>query len=1477
VSELAFLIGALVQQQVSQMDLLGDALCADGKLTAKLCELAQTIVLVLDNNAGIVSFNPYMTQLSGHRLDDVAGQDWFTTFLPERDRETHSSLFINAIADDPARSRVCPLITKQGRERLIEWYVSTVNDEQGDRVGFLALGNDVTESESLRAEISRQADLLEIVFDATPDPLALKDCDFVYQAVNPAFCEYVGKAKGHIIGKTDFDLFPRDKAQRHRRDDVRVMDAGVPQVHEEPGTGISVQGWLRVAKAPVRGKDGHVTGVLCSFREVSESKRTEEALGQHKEHLEQLVEKRTKELREQRSLLENILSTIPASVFWKDRDSVFLGCNEQFARDTGFVNARDIIGKTDYDLPWNKEEADFFRQCDRQVMDSGEPMRNIEEPQLKADGTQTVLLTNKVPLTDANGNVVGILGTYMDITERKRIEQEMRVKETAIESSSSVIAMSDLEGNLSYVNKAFRELWGYHDNAEILGRSAVEFWEDREQARNALLTLQVDGCWNGELRVKTKNGDVLDLEIAANTVLDPAGEPLCLMGFFVDVTQRKRAEEALKASEQRYRAIFDQAIDGIVLVDRDTGGFMEFNRCAYENLGYCQEEFAKLTVADIEAIESPEEIRTRMETITLNGKAVFETRHRAKDGGVREVLVSTKSVGIPGRQCYLAIYHDITERKLSEQVLREREARYRELVENMSDGVAVYETMGDGEDFIFKEYNGAAERIGGIPHDQVIGRPVREVFPGVEAMGLFEVFRRVWRTGEAERHPVSLYRDERLALWADNYVFKLPSGEIVAVYEDITERKQAEERLQLSASVFTQASEAIVITDTEGAIVETNDAFTRITGYSRGEAVGRNPRMLQSGRQGPEFYAAMWRNLTEKGHWSGELWNRRKSGEVYAAIVTISAIRDAENVTRHYVALGSDITAQKQHQSELEHIAHYDALTDLPNRVLLADRLQRAMNHARRRGQTLAVAYLDLDGFKTINDAHGHNIGDRFLMRLAARMKQGLREGDTIARLGGDEFALVLVDVADAKASKPVLARVLDSAADPVRVGDLVLQVSASLGLTFYPQREDVDADHLLRQADQAMYQAKLAGKKRWHVFDAEQDRSIRGMHESLERIDRALREREFVLHYQPKVNMRTGELVGAEALIRWQHPDRGLLLPADFLPVIEVHRLAVDVGEWVIDTALAQLEGWRSAGLNIPVSVNLGVRQLQQADFMDRLRELLARHPRIKPGDLELEVLETSALEDLSQASHLIRACRELGVQFALDDFGTGYSSLTYFRHLPADQVKIDQSFVREMLDTPDDLIILDGVLSMATAFGRQVIAEGVATVEHGRLLLQLGCDLAQGYGIARPMPAQELPTWAANWRPDPAWTDQPRIKRNNLPLLFACVEHRAWVRDVEDHLKSGHKGPPPPGHHQCRFGRWLANERHERGVLQPACRAVERLHRQVHGLAADLLELRDQGRDSEALRRLGELRDLRDNLLEQLKGMAHDDRAQE
>ncbi len=565
---------------------------------------------------------------------------------------------------------------------------------------------------------------------------------------------------------------------------------------------------------------------------------------------------------------------------------------------------------------------------------------------------------------------------------------------------------------------------------------------------------------------------------------------------------------------------------------------------------------------------------------------------------------------------------------------------------------------------------------------------------------------------------------------------------------NIRQRQLVEGQLRLSASVFDNADESIMITDADGHIISVNDAFTSTTGYGLEEVQGLEPTFMNELQHEPGYTDRLWQQLTSFGHWKGEVWNRDREGGRFAVLQKINAFYDDLGKLQGYVSLMSDITPLKQHQRQLERIAHFDALTGLPNRTLLADRLQQAMALSERQQSKIALLFIDLDGFKAVNDSHSHSVGDQLLVSLAHRMQQVMRQEDTLARLGGDEFVAVLVDLEHTEACLPVIHRLLEVVAEPVRIKGAELKVSASIGVAYYPQQDDLDADQLLRQADQAMYQAKQAGKDRYQLFDVEKDRALRSQHDSLERIRTALERRELILYYQPKVNMRTGRLAGCEALIRWQHPERGVMPPASFLPVIQNHLLAVAVGQWVLDTALDQVLAWHEQGLDIPVSVNIDAIHLQQPNFVEHLADVLKQRPGIRFGDLELEVLETTALEDVDQVSEIIERCGELGVGFALDDFGTGYSSLTYLKRLPAQLLKIDRSFVRDMLVDPDDLAILNGVIQLAGAFRRDVIAEGVETDEHCRELLALGCELGQGFAIARPMPGSDLPAWLEQWR---------------------------------------------------------------------------------------------------------------------------------
>jgi len=695
-------------------------------------------------------------------------------------------------------------------------------------------------------------------------------------------------------------------------------------------------------------------------------------------------------------------------------------------------------------------------------------------------------------------------------------------------------------------------------------------------------------------------------------------------------------------------------------------------------------------------------------------------------------------------------------------MLRDSEAILSATINTAMDAVLQMEADGT-----ISGWNNQAEKIFGWSRSDAIGLDLHEtIIPAQYREAHIRGMKHFLVSGEG---PVLNKRIEIFALHRDGREFPIElsitqlnvagKDKFSVFVRDITARKHAEFQIRLLETSVAQLNDAVIITEaaplttTGPRIVFVNEAAERMTGFTRAELIGQTPRILQ----GPSTDQAELRCISAALHQMrsvyAELINYTKDRSKYWIEMNITPVLSPERVTTHFVAVQRDITKRKQAEQELARIAHYDVLTNLPNRVLLADRLGHAMLQSQRRGKALAVAFLDLDGFKQVNDKHGHGVGDEMLVLLSRHIKAVLREGDTLARFGGDEFVAVMGDLEDPADCKHVLARLLQATSQPVTVGDAVIHVSASIGVTLYPQ-DGTDADLLLRNADQAMYIAKDSGKNRYHFFDAASASAVQTQRESLQHIAHAMERHEFVLHYQPKVNMQTGAVVSAEALIRWQHPARGLLAPAAFLPLVENHPLSVELGEWVISTAIAQMGAWRVQDMDLSVSVNIGAYQLQQPDFAERLGEMLAGHPDLKPHCLQLEVLETSALQDMVHVGAVMQACKALGVGFALDDFGTGYSSLTYLKRLPAESLKIDQSFVRDMLTDPDDRAIVQGIIGLAKVFHRSVIAEGVETHAHGALLLKLGCELAQGYGIARPMPAADMPAWVQRWHTTPVWT---------------------------------------------------------------------------------------------------------------------------
>jgi diguanylate cyclase (GGDEF)-like protein/PAS domain S-box-containing protein len=577
---------------------------------------------------------------------------------------------------------------------------------------------------------------------------------------------------------------------------------------------------------------------------------------------------------------------------------------------------------------------------------------------------------------------------------------------------------------------------------------------------------------------------------------------------------------------------------------------------------------------------------------------------------------------------------------------------------------------------------------------------------------------------------------------------------LMATLSDVQEQRSAEDRERLSSSLFQNLHEGLVIVDADLRILEVNPTYSRITGIAREELIGTVPTLLSSQATDAmtrQQQSAIWAGLRSLGHWSGEVVERRRNGDPCALHLSVFTVPDPEGAVRYRVLMVSDITEQRLQRERLERQAHFDELTRLPNRARLTQLLSEALVASEREGHLLAVCYIDLDHFKDINERHGRSAGDRLLVELAARLRSALRAhatwSDVAARLGGDEFVLLLrADTVEE--ARLAVERVLRVIAQPYTIdAQAPATLTASVGATVYPIDRS-DPDTLLRHADHAMYGAKQGGRNGYLFFDAEHNRRAEERVLALGRVQEALDRQELRLFYQPKVDLKRGTVLGAEALLRWEHPDHGVVPPGQFLPLIEHTGLSARVGDWVLGQALNQLDRWLEQGLDLSVSVNVSARHLQEPDFVQRLTELLARHSRPLGPRLELEVLETAALADVAYTSMLLERCASLGVRFALDDFGTGYSTLTYLKRLPVQVLKIDRSFVHNMLNDTQDRAIVEGVISLARTFSCVAVAEGIETPAQARTLLEMGCEIGQGAGIAAPMPAGELARWIKEWK---------------------------------------------------------------------------------------------------------------------------------
>jgi diguanylate cyclase (GGDEF)-like protein/PAS domain S-box-containing protein len=698
-----------------------------------------------------------------------------------------------------------------------------------------------------------------------------------------------------------------------------------------------------------------------------------------------------------------------------------------------------------------------------------------------------------------------------------------------------------------------------------------------------------------------------------------------------------------------------------------------------------------------------------------------------------------------------AILRHRTERsvasRLAEQTARLRALRLLDDIASSSTD-SIYARDGNGR-FIFANRQ-VCETLQ-MSAEEVVGRSVDSLFPPEQAETMRESDLEVMRDGGSVTSEMILstpHGDRDFAFTKS--VLRDSLGTCIgtcAVGRDVTDRKREDATRRQWAMAFESTRDGVMITDTVGRILAVNRAVTLITGYSEGQLIGRTPRILQSGRHGAEFYKAMWATLGRTGHWQGEVWNRRSDGEVFPQLLSVSAVRDSNGALINYVSVATDVTPLKRSEARLYQLAHYDPLTNLPNRHSIQHAVEEAIARSGRTGLQMAVLYIDLDGFKTVNDSLGHPAGDELLMAVANRLSLRLRDTDKLGRLGGDEFLVLLENLHDGAEAAVVARDLLSALAAPIPlVCGRVAYVTGSLGISVLAQERPVSAVEMMRDADTAMYRAKERGRNQFCFYTADLNAMAVARLETEGALCQALARDELLLHYQPKIEGATGRVAGVEALLRWQRGDK-LVPPGQFIAIAEQSSLILDIGAWVIDQACAQARAWLDSGAQPPrIAVNVAARQFAAGDLDVVLTKALARHG-VPASCLEVELTESMLMDRPDKTAPMLHRIRELGVVLSLDDFGTGYSNLGYLQQFPLDFLKIDQSFVRAMGREPDGTVIVDAVIDLAHRLGLKVIAEGVETTAQRDYLVSRGCDELQGYLFSRPLRADALGTWLSEY----------------------------------------------------------------------------------------------------------------------------------
>lgn len=936
---------------------------------------------------------------------------------------------------------------------------------------------------------------------------------------------------------------------------------------------------------------------------------------------------------------------------------------------------QELAGGTDFDI-WPYQLAEAYRADDAEVMKSRR-RKQVEEDLVTAEGRRLWIDTVKTPIFNAQGEVVGTAGIARDITGRKEAEER-------------IIRLSNFYATLSQTNQAIVRSKGRQELFEEVCRIAVAYGK----VQAAFIRT-----------VETANHRAV-----AIAHYGPAHEGIAAANISLD-----------GASAESRGPTAAAMLEGVPFISND---FL------HDPSGQPWRELSeRLGIRAVAAF--PLYCEEKVEgALTLYADEVDFFNQQMVD------LLQEMAVDIS-----FAMDNFVREekRRVVEAALQESRDRYRSLFDNMLDGFSYCQMLYEDDqpsDFVYLEVNPAFERLTGLK--AVEGKKVSEVIPGIRQTNpeLFEVYGRVAQSGKPERFEAYV---KALDIWFSIAVYSPERGSFVAVFDNVTERMEALEKLRLDAKVFEESAEGIMITDADLHILAVNRTFTAITGYREEEVIGTRPSVLRSKRHDLIFFQNMWAAINETGHWVGEIWNRRKDGELFPAWLSISAAKDEQGKVSRYIGMFSDISTRKEAEERIRHLIHYDALTNLPNQFLLGDHIALALAHARRVKCFVAVMVVNLDRFRSVNERYGHAVGDRVLQEIATRLLGLLREGDTVARMGADNFAIVMPDLQGTHQATAVAGRVLETVAEPIRFDDYEISLTARVGVALFPADGD-RAELLLQNADIALANAKAAGMHNFVFFTPEQSRELEETLAMEAALRHAIERNELRLHYQPRLDLLSGGIVAVEALVRWQHPEQGLLPPGKFIALAEQTGLIVPLGEWVLREACRQVQEWHQGGfVGLRVSVNVSVLQLRQRNLVQVVQDVL-RETGLNPTHLELEFTESFLMEDVEGTVATLRKLKDIGLHFSIDDFGTGYSSLSYLKLFPIDMLKVDQSFVRDVTFDASDAAIVQGMIALGHSLKLKMVAEGVETEAQMGYLRSIHCDEMQGFFYSRPLPDTQM-----------------------------------------------------------------------------------------------------------------------------------------